>query len=205
MKLMSPGKQTWNNFFPFVPAAAPSSTFRYFRVYIDWPSPEALATPQSCSWAAVTLSQVPSECRGRVYPQSCCLLVYIFHPWLSPERLTAPAGHNASVDLGPELLTYSVYFYWDEVRDVQQKYCIINKHNGAATPGRKGQGRNTLFKPIPLFFLFLTDMGFVFTQFHSRHIWVVFFTSKECCFSEAVPDSVCVHVWHSTFLRRDEA
>lgn len=52
-------------------------------------------------------------------------VVYIFHPWLSPEQLRAPAGQNASVDLGPELLTHSVYFYWDVVSDAQQKYCAV--------------------------------------------------------------------------------
>ena len=69
-----------------------------------------------------------------------CVCLCIFSvPGLSPEQLTAPAGHNASVDLGPELVTCSVYFYWDEVKDGQQKIlCGINKHNGSAnTPGRK--------------------------------------------------------------------
>lgn len=53
------------------------------------------------------------------------LLVHAFRPRLSPEQLTAPAGHNASVDLGPELVTCSVYFYCDEVKDGQQKYCAV--------------------------------------------------------------------------------
>lgn len=53
------------------------------------------------------------------------LLVHAFRPRLSPEQLTAPAGHNASVDLGPELVTCSVYFYCDKVKDGQQKFCAV--------------------------------------------------------------------------------
>lgn len=67
-------------------------------------------------------------------------------------RLTAPAGHKASVDLGPELLTYSVYLCWQEVRDGQQKYCAAKTSSNS---------RNSYFILFIWLLLFILHLVFV--------------------------------------------
>lgn len=71
---------------------------------------------------AVTLSSVTIRVQRQCVSTEL-LFACVYFPSLEP--LTAPAGHNASADLGPELVTCSVYFYWEEVSDGQQKYCAV--------------------------------------------------------------------------------
>lgn len=101
-----------------------------------------------------------------VHARVCVRLCIFSVPGLSPEQLTAPAGHNASVDLGPELVTHSVYFYWDKVKDGQQKIlCGINKHNGSAnTPREEEDEEGTLYLNL-LFFFFLFFLNLFFSSF----------------------------------------